>query len=100
MYADVWAATQASSEIVPEDVHREHLVIQLHSGDPVCLAFGETAVFSRGMKLMVAGDSVKIRGWLARHAVTAICDTGGIAVGGYQLGDAQMEMAGVVEVEA
>jgi len=99
MYADVWNATDVSSEIVAADYHREHLVIQLHSGDPVCLAFDETAVFSRGMKLMVAGDSVKIRGWLARRAVNAICDTAGIGTGGYQIGDAQMEMAGITEVE-
>ena len=78
-----WTATAVSSEIVPANVYRDKLVVQMTSANPVSLAFGEDAVFADGVQLRVAGGVVIVTGALAREAVYGICPTND-GVGGYQ----------------
>jgi len=99
MISDGWAATAASSEIVPANEFRDSLTIQSYGDEEVCLAFGKTAVFTQGLTLQVSGDAVTVNGWLARLAVYAICDGGNICTGGYQEGGhCNLALAGIVEV--
>ena len=87
MAADNWAATATSAAIVDADDNREYLTLQLLSGDITALAIGEAAVYGSGVHLLAAGDSVTVRGWIAREAVYAICDTGDSSTGSSQDGD-------------
>ncbi len=81
---DAWSATATSSVIVPARVKRDFVVIQLHSGDPIAISIGVPAVFSKGLKLINAGDHITLRGINITNAIYAICDAGNSATGGYQ----------------
>lgn len=79
-----WAATAATAELVAASMYRGSVIVQLQSGDPVSLAFGEAAVFGEGILLKDVGDYVEVKEPLARLAVNGICDSGNSADGGYQ----------------
>ena len=70
MKAGVTALAGSASElIIAADDHRDHLTVQLHGGETVCLAFGEAAVADTGIMLMYPGCSVRVLGAKARLAV-------------------------------
>lgn len=79
-----WSATATSSELVAANEHRGSVIVQLTSGDPVSLAFGEAAVFGEGIQLRAVGDFMQVRGHQARLAIYGICDSGNSCSGGYQ----------------
>ena len=79
-----WTANTASAIIVPENVYRDKLVIQMTSTQACSLAFGEAAVYAQGIQLTGAGRVVIVTGALAREAVYGICTAGQSAAGGYQ----------------
>ena len=93
MAAATWSATATSSTIVAADAERDHYILQLISGDPVSIAFGETIAYAGGVTLLAAGESLRIDGWLARKAVTAICDSGNSASGVFQDGEVTANIA-------
>lgn len=63
----------SSEEIVAADEHRDHITIQNHTASaPVFLGFGETAVNTKGIKLIYPGCSVRVTGCKARLAVNGI----------------------------
>ena len=78
-----WAGTASSAELVAVDNYREYLTIQLTNDITVALGFGEAAVVGEGIQLMQTGDTVTVRGHLARSAVNVIGNT---AIGTYQSG--------------
>ena len=79
-----WTSGAASAEIIAADVNRDYLTIQSTTANTVALGFGHTAVAGKGVQLIAAGDTVTVRGWLARLAVNAI---GASGAGTYQDGD-------------
>jgi hypothetical protein len=84
-----WSTTDASSLIVPANVYREKLVVQMRSSNLCSLAWDNgleagVAVFTQGVQLRIAGSVIIVTGALARSAVYGICDTGLTASGGYQ----------------
>jgi hypothetical protein len=84
--AGAWSTTDASTLLVPANVYRDKLVIQMRSVNPCSLAWDETAIFLDGVQLRVAGSVIIVTGALARSAVYGICDTGLTANGGWQEG--------------
>ena len=78
MTAYAWdVVADTVKEILPADVHRDELVMQLHTqavngADPVFLAFGEDAVTETGLFLGGIGHTVRVLGAKARLAVSAI----------------------------
>jgi hypothetical protein len=92
MPAGAWSATSESSLIVPADVNREFLEIQLYDPAPVTISFGDDAETYYGMILCGMNDSIRVVGPLARKAVYAVTpDVLFEATGGYQDGDLEME---------
>lgn len=81
---DAWSANATSSEIVPARDKRDFVIVQLHTGDPITLSIGVPAIWSKGLKLINAGDHITLRGNSIKNAIYAICDTGNSATGGYQ----------------
>lgn len=65
---DSWAATAASTEIVPADEHRDSLLIQKTNATTVALGIGEPAVAGEGVQLVNAGDAAHLNG------CRALCD--------------------------
>ena len=62
-----------SEEIIGANGHRDHITIQNHTASaPVFLAFGETAVNTKGIKLIYPGCSVRVTGPKARLAINGI----------------------------
>jgi hypothetical protein len=59
----------ATEEIIAADPNRDYYVLQLHTEEPVYLAFGEDAVTGTGILLNRIGDWVEVRGVKARKAV-------------------------------
>jgi hypothetical protein len=57
----------SSEEILAADPNRDVYVLQLHTQEPVYLAFGEAAVTATGIGLLFAGDTVEVRGPKARE---------------------------------
>ena len=81
-----WAlASSASAVIVPANVYRDKLVVQMRSSNPVSLAFDEAAVALDGVQLRQAGSVIIVTGALARSEVRGICPTSD-GTGGYQEG--------------
>ncbi len=75
-----FTGTAASAEAIAADVNRDLLCIQMIDATAeITMAFGVDVVADEGIKLVNIGDSVTIRGWLARLAVNVIGD-GGICV--------------------
>lgn len=64
----------ASEQILPADIHRDHVTIQLHTAEPVYLAFGEPAETAKGICLLYPGCSVRVFGAKARLAVFGYAD--------------------------
>lgn len=89
MISGTWTAAAASTEIVPASEYREKLTIQLQSATQVYLGFGVPAVAGESLTLLGAGDSITVRGHLARQAVYAI---GSGATGAYQEGDVTCDL--------
>lgn len=81
-----WTGTAASAEIVPANLNREYLLIQHSDATTVALGIGEDAVAGEGIQLFKIGDTVRLRGPMARKAVYAIGNTG---AGTYQEGDVE-----------
>lgn len=79
-----WSATASSGKLVAANTYRGSVIVQLTSGDPTSLAFGEDAVFGEGIQLVSVGDFVEVRGHQARLAIYGICDTANSSSGGYQ----------------
>lgn len=79
-----WSASDASSEIVESNEYRGSVIVQLQSGDPTSVAFGEDAVFGEGIQLISSGDFIKMTGYRAGLSINAICDSGNTSNGGYQ----------------
>ncbi|MFA5186697.1 MAG: hypothetical protein WC551_09495 [Patescibacteria group bacterium] len=84
MISGTWDATAASVEIVAADHYRDSLTIQLQNTTQVYLGFGAAAVAGSSLTLITTGDSITVRGHLARQAVYAI---GNGASGAYQEGN-------------
>lgn len=84
MIGEDWAATAASAEIVAAEMYRDKLTIQLQNTTQVYLGFGVPAVSGSSLTLITTGDSITVRGHLARGAVYALGDG---AIGAYQEGD-------------
>lgn len=84
MAKGTWAATAANAELVAANAYRGSVIVQLLSGDPTSLAFGEAAVFDEGVQLRAVGDAIEVRGYQATLAVYGICDTANTSSGGYQ----------------
>ncbi len=57
-----------SEEILAADAHRDFYTLQLHTLEPVYLAFGEDAADATGLRLTNIGDSVRVKGVKARLA--------------------------------
>lgn len=79
-----WSATDESSELVAANMYRGSVIIQLQSGNPTAIAFGELAVFGEGLLLKDVGDFVEVKEPLARLAVNGICNGAGSSNGGWQ----------------
>ncbi len=86
MAQGAWTSTQATSQVIAGDNSRTLLTVQMvtASSSPTSLGFGTAAVLGEGVQLVNIGDSVTVRGHLAKLAVNAICDTGQTSGGGYQ----------------
>lgn len=70
MSASAKTLTGGSSElIIAADEYRDSLTIQLQNTNATFLAFGEDAANNTGIKLINAGDSVRVLGAKARAAV-------------------------------
>ena len=77
-------------EIVPADNYRDILTIQLHSAKGcVYLGFGTEAVVDESLLIVSPGDSIAIRGHLARQSVHAL---GSLSYGAYQEGDLNLNI--------
>lgn len=63
---------------------RSSLVLQLTSGGPVYLGFGEAAVHGEGICLSESQAFLEITGSKARVAIHMRCPAGKTASGGYQ----------------
>lgn len=79
-----FTATSASDKIVEADEYREYLLIQKTNATVIAVGIGEAAAAGEGVQLVNAGDTLTIRGALAREAVYAIGNGG---TGTYQDGD-------------
>ena len=79
-----WSATTTTSELAAAGAYRGSVIVQLQSGDPTWLAFGEDAVVGEGLLLKDVGDFVEVKEPLARLAINGICDTANSSDGGYQ----------------
>ena len=85
MSQGTFTGTGASVAVLAADIYRDELCIQMIDATAeITIAFGTTVVADQGIKLVNIGDSVTIRGWLARESVNVIGD-GGICV--YQDGN-------------
>ena len=82
--SDSWSTTDVDNLIVPKNIYRDKLVIQMRSDDPCTLAFDELAEFDKGIQLLSTERKILIKGALSRCAVHAICATNKTASGGYQ----------------
>lgn len=90
MISGGWTSTGTSAEIVPASEYRDYLTIQLLLAKAgVCLGFGVAAVSGSSLMLVDAGDSVTVRGHLARQAVYAMGD---LCEGAYQEGDLSLDI--------
>jgi len=89
MISGTWAATDTSAVIVAASRYRDKLTIQLQNTTPVSLGFGVDAVDGESLELLTTGDSITVRGHLARQAVYAI---GNGAAGAYQEGNLTMDV--------
>lgn len=77
-----WNATDVDSVIMPADGHVGEVCVQVVSGGPIWIAFGEPAVVNSGIYL-VEGGSYPVKDHRAGLAVHAICGAGKTASGGY-----------------
>ena len=84
MISGTWSAIASSAVIVAADPYRDFLTIQLQNTTQVYLGFGVDAVAGESLTLITTGDSITIRGHLARQSVYAI---GNGAQGAYQEGN-------------
>lgn len=78
-----WTASEADSAIVAADTYRASVTVQVLSGGPIYLGFGEAAVAGEGL-YVTEGGSITIDDHRARLAIHAICGAGSTAAGGYQ----------------
>lgn len=85
MSAGVGASTDADSVLLEADEHRDHVDLQIISGDPTYLGFGEAAVDATGIALVVATDMARytVNGNRARKAIHVINAAGLSSVVGY-----------------
>ncbi|MFA5186696.1 MAG: hypothetical protein WC551_09490 [Patescibacteria group bacterium] len=91
MISGRWEADDyVDAEIIPADGYRDILTIQLHSAKGcVYLGFGAAAVVDESLLVVEPGDSVTIRGHLARQSVHAL---GSLSYGAYQEGDLSLNI--------
>ena len=88
------AATAAASVLVAADEHRNQVVLQHVSGDPVFLSFGaDVPVVDTGLVLSASASSITITGLRAMLAINGICDGVGTAAGTYTT-DPEAEVRG------
>jgi len=78
-----WSATATDSIIVAADEYVGEVRIQVLSGGPIYLGFGEAAVAGKGL-FVVQGGSYMVDDYRANLAIHAICGVGVTATGGYQ----------------
>lgn len=78
-----WTANEVDSIIVAADENVDEVRIQVISGGPISIAFGEAAVVGKGL-YVDAGGSYMVDDHRARMAIHAICGAGQVAAGGYQ----------------
>ena len=71
-----WAATDASTEIVPANEYRNHLTIQKTNLITVAIGIGEAAVAGEGIQLDNIGDCLMLEGAQATEAIYAIGNGG------------------------
>jgi len=89
MGAGAVTATAVAADVLAADDSRRTVDLQLHSGDPVFLAFGgDEAVVDEGIVLTVAAPydsryTILAGDYRARLRIRSICDTGKSGVVGY-----------------
>jgi len=90
MISGSWTSGAASAQIIPASRYRDILTIQLHTAKgTVCFGFGTDAVIDASVLIVSPGDSITVRGHIARQAVYALGALGG---GAYQEGDLSLNM--------
>ena len=57
-FTGAWSASATDSIIVPKNLNRDRLLIQMRSADPCSVAFGEAAVLAEGFQLTADRKSV------------------------------------------
>lgn len=78
-----WSATEVDSIIVAADENVDEVRIQVLSGGPLYIAFGEAAVAGKGL-YVAQGGSYMVDDHRARMDIHGICGAGQVAAGGYQ----------------
>ncbi len=78
-----WSATAVVSEIIPADMYRGSVTLQLYSGDPIYIAFGSDPVVGKGIRLSATFPLVVVSDHRAMLAIRVVCDAGQTASGGY-----------------
>jgi hypothetical protein len=81
--------------LLAADEYRDILTIQILSAKgSVYLGFGTEAVVDESMLIVTPGDSVTVRGHLARQAIHAL---GSLSYGAYQEGDLTLNVKELVQ---
>lgn len=84
MTKGAFAATEVDSVILKADEYRGEVSLQLQSGGPAFIGFGEPAVAEQGVALTEGANFMSISDHRARLAIHMICGAGSTAAGGYQ----------------
>lgn len=85
-----WSGSGSSAQLVAADNNRDYLTIISSTTNTAALGLGEAAVAGEGIQLFAIGDSVILRGHLARGIVYVI---GASAAGSYQTGDLEVSLS-------
>lgn len=65
-----------STQVLPADIKREHLLLINDSDEIIYVSFGQPAAANTGIRLNAAGGSYEMTGTVYLHAVYAICASG------------------------
>ena len=86
MISGGWVAVDlVDGEIIAAEMYRDILTVQLHSAKGcVYFGFGAAAIIDESLLVVEPGDSITVRGHLARQAIHAL---GSLSSGAYQEGD-------------
>lgn len=92
MISGRWDADGLESvKIIDGAIYREILTIQIHSAKgSVYLGFGQDAVIDASLLIVTPGDSITVRGHLARQDIYAL---GSLSYGAYQEGDLDLNVS-------